>query len=79
MKKTTKETSKENTTLTGSAKEQVKLLFSELRFDNNTHLGLGDIRLSIGVQERIIKIIDKYERDMEAKVNEIKTLMNEQF
>lgn len=78
MKKTTKE-SKENTTLTGSAKEQVKLLFSELRFDDKTHLGLGDIRLTIGVQERIIKIIDKYEKEMEAKYNELKTLMNEQF
>lgn len=76
MKKTTKE-SKENTTLTGSAKEQVKLLFSELRFDDKTHLGLGDIRLTIGVQERIIKIIDKYEKEMEAKYNELKTLMNE--
>lgn len=78
MKKTTKE-SKENTTLTGSAKEQVKLLFSELRFDDKTHLGLGDIRLTIGVQERIIKIIDKYEKEMETKYNELKTLMNEQF
>lgn len=76
MKKTTKE-SKENTTLTGSAKEQVKLLFSELRFDDKTHLGLGDIRLTIGVQERIIKIIDKYEKEMETKYNELKTLMNE--
>ena len=73
-----KKTTKENTTLTGSAKEQVKLLFSELRFDDKTHLGLGDIRLTIGVQERIIKIIDKYEKEMEAKYNELKTLLNEQ-
>lgn len=69
----------ENKTLTGSAKEQVKLLFSEMRFDSKTHLGLGDIRLSIGVQERIVKIIDKYEKEMETKYNELKTLMNEQF
>lgn len=77
MKKTIKDTEKENKTLTGSAKEQVKLLFSELRFNEKTHLGLGDIRLTIGVQERIIKIIDKYEKDMETKCNELKALLNE--
>ena len=71
------EKEKENKTLTGSAKEQVKLLFSELRFNEKTHLGLGDIRLTIGVQERIIKIIDKYEKDMETKCNELKALLNE--
>ena len=32
-----------------SLKENIKLLFSNLRYNESTHLGLGDIRLTIGL------------------------------
>lgn len=46
-----------------SLKENIKLLFSNMRNDEKTHLGLGDIRLTIGMQERIIKMIDEAEKE----------------
>lgn len=33
--------------------------FNKLRFDKNHHLGLGDIRLTIGQQEEIIKCFNQ--------------------
>ena len=33
--------------------------FQEMRFNKNTHLGLGDIRLTMGVQEEIVKLSEK--------------------
>jgi len=35
--------------------------FKLLRFDKAHHLGSGDIRLTIGQQENIIKIIEAHE------------------
>jgi len=34
--------------------DDIESYFKELRFDNKSHLGLGDIRLTIGQQEDII-------------------------
>lgn len=34
--------------------------FEQLRFNKNTHLGLGDIRLAIGMQKEICKLIDRF-------------------
>lgn len=37
--------------------------FEQLRFDEHHHLGLGDIRLTIGQQEELCVLIDKlYQR-----------------
>ena len=33
--------------------------FRNLRFDQKTHLGLGDVRLTIGMQEEISQYIDE--------------------
>ena len=35
----------------------VEKYFERCRFDNKYHLGLGDIRLTIGMQEEILEII----------------------
>lgn len=38
----------------------LKRCFEQLRFNKNTHLGLGDIRLTIGMQEEICKLVDRF-------------------
>ncbi len=35
--------------------------FAALRFDPRTHLGLGDIRLTLGEQDAIVDLICKWE------------------
>ena len=37
--------------------------FYKLRFKRNFHLGLGDIRLTLGMQDEIIQMIDKNCKD----------------
>ena len=39
--------------------KSVRSYFEKLRHDNNHHLGLGDIRLTIGQQEEIIDFVEK--------------------
>lgn len=34
--------------------------FNKMRFDNNYHLGFGDLRITIGTQEEIISLINKF-------------------
>lgn len=36
--------------------KEVKKYFELLRFDKNFHLGLGDIRLTIAMQESVIRL-----------------------
>ena len=36
--------------------DTIEEYFKKLRFDKNHHLGLGDIRLTIGQQEEIVEI-----------------------
>jgi len=36
--------------------QRVKAYFMQLRFDDKYHLGLGDIRLTIGMQEEVIAL-----------------------
>jgi len=36
---------------------KVEQIFARLRFDENFHLGLGDIRLTIEMQEEILDLI----------------------
>ena len=37
----------------------IKKYFENCRFDDKLHLGLGDIRMTIGMQEEVLKIIAK--------------------
>ena len=53
-----------------SLKENIKLFFSNLRYNESTHLGLGDIRLTIGLQDRIIRMIDEYEQSNNKQTEE---------
>ena len=39
--------------------EAIKEYFNKLRHDDKHHLGLGDIRLTIGQQEEIIRLIEE--------------------
>ena len=39
-------------------KKEVEKYFKRLRFLEKYHLGLGDIRLTIGMQEEILSIIE---------------------
>jgi len=48
---------------------KIKNYFEKLRFDKTSHLGLGDIRLTMGQQEDILSIIKD-----ENKVNFLKEL-----
>jgi len=43
---------------------QVAALFQSLRFDERTHLGLGDIRLTMGDQEIVIAEIERLRREL---------------
>ena len=38
-------------------RNKIEKLFKELRMDTNYHLGLGDIRLTVAQQDRILKLI----------------------
>ncbi|MEY3400581.1 MAG: hypothetical protein RLZZ86_184 [Cyanobacteriota bacterium] len=50
-----------------SLKDNVELLFSNLRYNESTALENGDIRLTIGLQDRIIKMISQYEKSIQAE------------
>lgn len=39
--------------------DEAERYFEKLRFDETNHLGMGDIRLTIGQQDKIIKNITK--------------------
>ena len=38
----------------------IREYFKQLRFDENNHLGLGDIRLTVAQQEEICDMIERY-------------------
>jgi hypothetical protein len=40
----------------------IRKCFEQLRFDKNHHLGLGDIRLTIGQQEEICELVERFYR-----------------
>ena len=40
----------------------IRKCFEQLRFDKNYHLGLGDIRLTIGQQEEICELVERFYR-----------------
>jgi len=44
--------------------EKLKKYFEDLRNSPNHHLGLGDIRLTIGQQEEILQIVEEYGNEM---------------
>lgn len=44
-----------------SARHMVEAYFTSLRFDSSHHLGLGDIRLTFGQQEEILRLISARE------------------
>lgn len=50
-----------------SLKDNVELLFSNLRYNESTALENGDIRLTIGLQDRIIRMISQYEKSIQAE------------
>jgi hypothetical protein len=50
-----------------SLKDNIELLFSNLRYNESTALENGDIRLTIGLQDRIIKMISQYEKSIQAE------------
>lgn len=41
------------------ASDKIKTIFEQNRNDENHHLGLGDIRLTIAQQKKVLKIIDE--------------------
>jgi len=50
----------------------IKEYFEKLRFDKDHHTELGDIRLTIGQQEEIIKIFEealKKQRELYKRIN----------
>jgi len=51
--------------------DTIEKCFKNRRMNRNTHLGLGDIRLSIGVQEEIIDLI----RDLEGVSSDSSNLL----
>ena len=48
-----------NAALRDKIRVMVEEYFKQCRFDSDSHLGLGDIRLTIGMQEEILEMIDK--------------------
>lgn len=44
--------------------EEIKAFFEKLRHDPNHHLGLGDIRLTLGQQVDLIKMVEQYGSEM---------------
>ena len=53
-----------NTLLAAAVKSNwdLRKCFEQLRFDKNHHLGLGDIRLTIGQQEEICELVERFYR-----------------
>ena len=53
-----------NTLLAAAVKSDwdLRKCFEQLRFDKNHHLGLGDIRLTIGQQEEICELVERLYR-----------------
>ena len=53
-----------NTLLSAAVKSDwdLRKCFEQLRFDKNHHLGLGDIRLTIGQQEEICELVERFYR-----------------
>ena len=53
-----------NTMLGAAVKSDWNLrkCFEQLRFDKNHHLGLGDIRLTIGQQDEICELVERFYR-----------------
>ena len=53
-----------NTLLAAAVKSDwdLRKCFEQLRFDKNHHLGLGDIRLTIGQQEEICELVERFYR-----------------
>lgn len=51
-----------NTVLADAVKSEwdIRKCFEQLRFDKNYHLGLGDIRLTIGQQEEICDLVERF-------------------
>jgi len=50
-----------------SLKDNIELLFSNLRYNESTALENGDIRLTIGLQDRIIRMISQYEKSIQTE------------
>ena len=40
----------------------IRKCFEQLRFDKDHHLGMGDIRLTIGMQEEICELVERFYR-----------------
>ena len=40
----------------------IRKCFEQLRFDKEHHLGMGDIRLTIGMQEEICELVERFYR-----------------
>ena len=53
---------------------EVKEIFLQLRFDKDHHLGLGDIRITIGQQELIESKFEAIEKQVEKLEERIKKL-----
>ena len=53
-----------NTLLEAAVKSDwdLRKCFEQLRFDKNHHLGLGDIKLTIGQQEEICELVERFYR-----------------
>ena len=53
-----------NTLLAAAVKSNwdLRKCFEQLRFDKNHHLGLGDIRLTLGQQEEICELVERFYR-----------------
>lgn len=48
---------------------ELEKYFKKLRFDQNHHLGMGDIRLTIAQQEEILEMVKADEQDVVKAVN----------
>lgn len=47
---------------TVKTKWDIRKCFEQLRFDKDHHLGMGDIRLTIGMQEEICELVERFYR-----------------
>ena len=47
---------------TVKTKWDIRKCFEQLRFDKDHHLGMGDIRLTIGQQEEICELVERFYR-----------------
>ena len=58
----------------GMMRKEIEKIIKEYRFDEDTHIGLGDIRLSIGEQEKFTDqicslIVERLEKMYDASIN----------